>query len=131
MEREIESEMERLRENGGDTGDKKHKVIITEEPRTKNQISFKKLSSLSYNFPFIVVEGERSGRDDVSWCFARAWTVTPVFGKFDESVRAARCIVEWLTGLREVLSSFGELPNFIPVRWVFPLSTISNVIKAH
>ena len=35
MERKIESEMERLRDNGGDTGDTKHKVIVTEEPRTK------------------------------------------------------------------------------------------------
>ena len=32
----------------------------------------------SYNFPFIVGEGERSGRGDASRCFARAWAVTPV-----------------------------------------------------
>ena len=108
----------------------RHETQGDNHRRTKNQISFKKLSSPSYNSPFIVVEEERSGRDDASWCFARAWTVTPVFGKFDESVRAARCIVEWLTGLREVSSSYGELPNFIPTRWAFPLSTISDVIKA-
>ena len=66
---------------------------------TKSNQTFhsNKLSSPSYNFPFIVVEGERSGRDNASRCFARAWTVTPVFVKFDESVRAVRCIVEWLT----------------------------------
>ena len=44
-------------------------------------------------FHFIVVQGERIGGDDASWCFTRAWTVTPVFGKFEESVRAVRCIL--------------------------------------
>ena len=35
----------------------------------------------------------------------------------------------WLTGLREVSSSFRELPNFIPSGRAISLSTISDDIK--
>ena len=81
QKREIElgdEEGGRCGKSDGDTEEEHHEHRETTVTK-RTEISFnKKLSSQSYNFPFIVGEGERSGRGDASRCFARTWAVTPV-----------------------------------------------------